>query len=264
MNKTLTVITAAIVIFLCACSATHETNEYTLVWQDEFDGTAIDTTSWSFATGGNGWGNNELEYYTGRPENASVANGNLVITAKKEQYNGKEYTSARMITKDKKSFLYGRMDIRAKLPIGQGIWPALWMLGENIDEVGWPACGEIDIMEMLGHATDTLYGTLHWGPSPSAHRSKGNHYVLETGSFSDDFHVYSLLWEKDSMQILVDDRPFFSISRQEFAANEYPFDKPHYFLFNVAVGGDWPGPPDQSTAFPQQMLIDYVKVFQKK
>jgi beta-glucanase (GH16 family) len=138
------------------------------------------------------------------------------------------------------------------------------MLGQNIDEVSWPACGEIDIMELLGHAPDTVYGTLHWGSGETQHRSKGNKYALTGGSFSDDFHVYSVIWEKDSMQILVDDHPYFSITRDQFAANEYPFDKPQFFLFNIAVGGDWPGSPDSTTVFPQQMLVDYIRVFQKK
>jgi beta-glucanase (GH16 family) len=247
-----------------SCITPRKSEAYKLVWSDEFNGPAIDTASWSFATGtgGNGWGNHELEYYTPRKENAEIKNGQLVITARKEDYNGYAYTSARMLTKGKRDFVYGRVDIRAKLPEGQGIWPALWMLGANIDSVGWPACGEIDIMEMIGHKPDTVFGTLHWGREN--HRSKGGNFGLAAGKFKDDFHIFSLLWETDSIGIMVDDHKFFSISRQEFSNGEYPFDKPQYFLFNVAVGGDWPGSPDVSTVFPQQMIVDYIRVFQKK
>jgi beta-glucanase (GH16 family) len=264
MDKSLSLTVCALLVLFSFCNHSSPDKKYQLVWQDEFDGTQIDASSWGFDTGGEGWGNNELEYYTDRPENASVSGGNLVITARKEDYNGRAYTSARMITKGKRSFLYGRADIRAKLPKGQGIWPALWMLGQNIDEVGWPKCGEIDIMELLGHAPDTVYGTVHWGVSENELHSKGDRFVLQTGNFSDDFHVFSVLWEEDSLQILVDDYPYLTITKQEFAANEYPFDKPQYFLFNIAVGGDWPGSPDASTVFPQQMLVDYIRVFQKK
>jgi beta-glucanase (GH16 family) len=264
MNRFFSLPVYALLVFFSFCNHSASDNKYQLVWQDEFDGTQIDTSSWGFQTGGGGFGNNELEYYTDRPENASVSNGHLVITARKEDYNGRQYTSARMITKDKRSFLYGRFDIRAKLPKGQGIWPALWMLGQNVDEVGWPKCGEIDIMELLGHAPDTVYGTLHWGAGESEHRSQGDRFALKAGNFSDDFHVFSLLWEKGSLQILVDDHPCFSMTRQQFATDNYPFDKPQYFLFNIAVGGDWPGSPDTATVFPQQMLVDYIRVFQKK
>lgn len=264
MDKNFSLPVCVLLVLFSFCNRSAPDRKYQLVWQDEFDGTQIDASSWTFETGGGEWGNNELEYYTDRPENASVSNGNLVITALKEDYSDYGYTSARMVTKGKRSFLYGRVDIRAKLPRGQGIWPALWMLGQNIDEVDWPKCGEIDIMELLGHAPDTVYGTLHWGSRENELRSKGSLFALQNGSFSDDFHVFSLLWEEDFMQILVDDDPYFSIKKQEFAANEYPFDKPQYFLFNIAVGGDWPGPPDASTVFPQQMLVDYIRVFQKK
>jgi beta-glucanase (GH16 family) len=264
MGKILFVPISFLLVTFLSCNHATSEKKYQLVWQDEFDGAQIDSASWGFQTGGGGWGNNELEYYTDRPENASVSNGNLVITARKEDYNGRSYTSARMVTKDKRSFQYGRFDIRAKLPKGQGIWPAIWMLGQNIDQVGWPACGEIDIMELLGHAPDTVYGTLHWGPGETQHRSKGNRFALANGSFSDDFHLYSTIWEPDSLQILVDDHPYFSITRDQFAANEYPFDKPQFFLFNIAVGGDWPRSPDSTTVFPQQMLVDYIRVFQKK
>jgi beta-glucanase (GH16 family) len=234
---------------------------YTSLWKDEFEGNAVDPGSWSFETGrgGNGWGNNELQYYTDK--NASVEQGYLIITAKKENVADANYSSTRMITKGKKNFLFGRIDIRAKLPEGQGIWPALWMLGANIDSVGWPACGEIDIMELVGHEPSKVYGTMHWGPHYTQHRSKGYWNILASGKYSDEFHVYSLIWKTDEIKVLVDDNEFFAFTAADTAPDEYPFNAPHYLLFNVAVGGNWPGAPDASTKFPQQMIVDYVRVF---
>lgn len=242
-----------------------EYDGYNLVWKDEFDKSSIDESVWSFESGNgyNGWGNHELEYYTGRKENAAVNNGYLLITARKENYQGSSYTSARMITHQKKSFMHGRVDIRAKLPEGKGIWPALWMLGENIDSVGWPACGEIDIMEVLGHDPGTLYGTMHWGSASATHHSKGNTFILPAGKFSDEFHVFSLVWEPGSIKLLIDNNEYFSLTKDDVAPDPYPFDDPQYFLFNVAVGGDWPGSPDATTVFPQRMIVDYLRVFQK-
>lgn len=238
---------------------------YRLVWNDEFEQSFIDTAAWIFevGNGNNGWGNNELEYYTFRQENASLKEGYLVITALKENYLGAAYTSARMITKGRKSFLYGRVDIRARVPEGQGIWPALWMLGDNIDSVGWPACGEIDIMELVGHVPNTVHGTLHWGKDASSHRSKGNSYTLPSEKFSNEFHVFSLIWEAGKLDILVDGKIYFSFAKQDVLPDEYPFDAPHFFLFNVAVGGNWPGQPNATTSFPQEMIVDYIRVFQK-
>jgi beta-glucanase (GH16 family) len=240
----------------------QEYSGYTSLWKDEFEGNAVDLGSWSFETGrgGNGWGNNELQYYTDK--NASVEQGYLIITAKKENVADANYSSARMITKGKKNFLFGRIDIRAKLPEGQGIWPALWMLGANIDSVGWPSCGEIDIMELVGHEPSKVYGTMHWGPHYTKHRSKGYWNILTNGKYSDEFHVYSLIWKTDELKVLVDDKEFFTFTAADAAPDEYPFNAPHYLIFNVAVGGNWPGPPDSATKFPQQMIVDYVRVFQ--
>jgi beta-glucanase (GH16 family) len=234
---------------------------YSLVWSDEFDGTQINTANWSFETGNNGWGNNELENYTDRKQNAFVSDGNLVIEARQEQLGGSAYTSARMISKNKQVFKFGRIDIRAKLPAGKGIWPALWMLSNNIDQAGWPACGEMDILELLGQQPNKIYGTLHWGASPATHASKGDSYTLAGGSFDQQFHVYSLLWQQDSVKVLVDDVPYVQVKRADVAGN-YPFNSDFFFIFNVAVGGNWPGAPDSNTSFPQRMIVDYVRVFQ--
>lgn len=233
---------------------------YSLVWSDEFNGQAIKSTNWTFEIGNSGWGNNELENYTERIENAFVSHGNLIIEARAEVFGGSNYTSARMITRAKKSFKYGRIDIRAKLPTGQGIWPALWMLGSNIGTVGWPACGEIDIMELIGKSPNKVYGTLHWGASVASHQSSGNNYTLSSGIFNDQFHVFSMVWDANQIQLFVDDNPAYFT--KNINDNALPFNNDFFFIFNVAVGGDWPGSPDGTTQFPQRMIVDYVRVFQ--
>lgn len=236
---------------------------YTLAWSDEFNTPGISTANWSFEIGNNnGWGNNELEYYTDAPGNAFVSAGNLIIEARTESMGGKNYTSARMITKNKKTFKFGRIDIRAKLPKGKGIWPALWMLGNNIDAVGWPACGEMDILEMLGHEPNKIYGTIHWGNTVPSHASKGNSYTLSSGSFDQQFHVYSLIWKQDDIRVLVDDQEYVHVTSVDVAGSNYPFNLNFFFIFNIAVGGSWPGSPDGTTVFPQRMVVDYVRVFQ--
>lgn len=234
---------------------------YTLVWADEFNGNSVDAANWTFEQGAGGWGNNELQNYTSRPENAFVSAGNLIIEARAESYGGSNYTSARMITKNKKVFKFGRIDMRAKLPKGRGIWPALWMLGNNIDAVNWPACGEIDIMEYLGHETNKVYGTMHWATSGNGHNSKGSSRILATGGYDQEFHVYSLIWQQDTLKVLVDDQQYLQVVKSDVNGN-YPFNADFFFIFNIAVGGNWPGSPDANTVFPQRMAVDYVRVFQ--
>lgn len=236
---------------------------YEQLWSDEFSGTQIDNSLWGYDIGGGGWGNNELEYYTDSPKNSYVSSGNLVIEARKESFLGREYTSARIISKGKKDFTFGRVDIRAKLPKGQGIWPALWMLGKKIDQTNWPNCGEIDIMELLGHEPSKIYGTVHYGPiGSSTSTTKTSNYKLPSGDFSDSYHVFSLNWSQDNMEVLIDDVSMLKTDRTQIGAI-YPFNEPFFMLFNVAVGGNWPGGPDISTVFPQQMLVDYIRVFKK-
>jgi beta-glucanase (GH16 family) len=235
----------------------------TLVWSDEFDGATLDLTAWThqIGNGSNGWGNNELQYYRG--ENTQLTNGYLVIEAREENVQGFRYTSSRLITKGKREFKHGRIDIRAVLPETQGIWPALWTLGGDIDRVNWPACGEIDIMELLGHEPNKIHGTAHYGPDWMQHRSKGTSTLLPAGEkFSTKFHVFSIDWTEDNIKWYLDDRLFFEFKKSDVGTFDYPFNKPHYLLFNVAVGGNWPGSPNTSTVFPQQMIVDYVRVFQ--
>jgi beta-glucanase (GH16 family) len=234
-----------------------------LVWSDEFNGTTLDASVWTpeIGTGNGGWGNNELQFY--RAENTTLQNGNLVIEARSEAFGGRSYTSSRLITKGKKEFKYGRIDIRAALPEGQGVWPALWMLGSNIDAVSWPACGEIDIMEVLGHQTNRLYGTVHYGSNFSQRRSKTGEVLLPAGkNFVNEFHVFSIDWAEDRITFYLDDVQYFEFDKATAGADPYPFNNDFFFILNVAVGGNWPGNPDATTRLPQQMIVDYVRVYQ--
>ncbi|WP_207425715.1 family 16 glycosylhydrolase [Pedobacter sp. SYSU D00535] len=235
-----------------------------LIWRDEFNGSSLNTGDWTFetGTGNNGWGNNELQYY--RQENVSVADGFLTITAKRESFGGREYTSSRIKTQDKKIFRYGRIDIRAKLPKGKGIWPALWMLGNNISTVSWPQSGEIDIMELVGGGPgfdNTVHGTIHY-ENNGTYATTGKSFSLASGDFSDKFHVFSLIWDATELKWLVDDVQFYAVNITAPAMSE--FHNHFFLLFNVAVGGNWPGSPDATTILPQKMMVDYVRVFQKQ
>jgi beta-glucanase (GH16 family) len=234
---------------------------YTLVWSDEFNENLISAQNWNFemGNGDDGWGNNELQFYTSREQNVYLSGGNLVIEARKESFNGFDYTSTRMTTQGKQEFQYGRIDLRAALPEGKGLWPALWMLGANFNTVGWAACGEIDIMELVGNEPNTVHGTLHWDPWPN-NKQTGKGYSLTEGKFSDEFHVFTLLWEENKIEWLLDDVKYHEINTGGITPN--PFNSPFFFIFNVAVGGSWPGSPDNTTVFPQRMIVDYVRVFQ--
>ncbi|MCU0346837.1 MAG: family 16 glycosylhydrolase [Saprospiraceae bacterium] len=233
---------------------------YNLVWQDEFNGTAIDASNWVHELGNSGWGNNELQNYTPRSENSFVSNGKLVIEAKQESLGGAPYTSARMKTQGLREFQYGRIDIRAKLPTGKGIWPALWMLGDDIATVGWPKCGEIDIMEIIGSEPATLHGTVHWDNGGS-YANYGQSTTLTTGIFADEYHVFTIIWDDQFIRWLLDDVEYNVIDITPVGLSE--FHNEFFFLFNIAVGGNWPGSPDGTTVFPQQMKVDYVRVFQE-
>ena len=236
---------------------------YTLTWADEFDGTEIDETSWTHETGNHGWGNQELQNYTARPVNSYIANGKLVIEAREENFGGSEYTSARIISAGKREYQFGRIDIRAKLPVGQGMWPALWMLGANFFTVGWPNCGEIDIMENVGFEPNISHGAAHWGPQGQTFSTPktGDYHIPAGETFADEFHVFSIIWETDNIKWYVDDNLFHTLNKSEVGAH-YNFNAPFFFIMNIAVGGTWPGSPDATTVFPQRMFVDYVRVFQ--
>ncbi|MEP7144237.1 MAG: family 16 glycosylhydrolase [Ferruginibacter sp.] len=235
---------------------------YNLTWSDEFTGNSINQGNWNFESGGSGWGNHELEYYTGRIQNALQSNGKLIIEARNEPFGGSNYTSARMTTQNKKLFKFGRIDIRAKLPVTKGMWPALWMLGSNISSVPWPACGETDIMELVGSDPKKVVGTGHYANSAGTHDSKGGSYSMIGEDFSQKFHVFSIIWEQDSIQWLIDNMVYYTMTKASAGTTAYPFNSEFFFIVNVAVGGDWPGPPDGTTGFPQRMFVDYIRVFQ--
>lgn len=231
-----------------------------LIWQDEFNGVSLNSSDWSHEVGGSGWGNNELQYY--QAANTTFNDGYLVITAKKENVGGKSYTSSRLITKGKKEFKYGRVDIRAILPKGQGMWPALWMLGANISTVSWPKCGEIDIMEIIGGSgkDNVVHGTVHWDNAGS-YASYGQSKALPSPKvFADEFHVFSIVWDETKIRWFLDDVQYNEILITPSELSE--FQSEFFFIFNVAVGGNWPGSPDGTTVFPQRMAVDYIRVFQ--
>ncbi|WP_379136191.1 RICIN domain-containing protein [Paenibacillus sp. sgz500958] len=249
-----------LLISLVPAMTSNAATSWNLVWSDEFNGTSLNTSNWTaeIGTGSSGWGNNELQYYTNRTQNLQVTGGNLAITALKESYGGMNYTSARIKTQGLKSFTYGKMEARIKLPSGQGLWPAFWMLGDNINtpNVGWPKCGEIDIMERVNNNA-SINGTVHW--DANGHAEFGR--VSGNLDFS-QFHTYSVEWDANYIRWFVDGVQFNEILIQNGTGNTEEFQKSFFLLLNLAVGGNWPGSPDGSTQFPAQMLVDYVRVYQ--
>jgi beta-glucanase (GH16 family) len=235
---------------------------YTLTWSDEFEGnlgTSVDATKWNYdiGNGENGWGNNELQTYTQNPSNIGLdGNGNLVISA--FSFGG-NYTSARINTKGLFAQKYGRMEARIKTPTGAGIWPAFWMLGENIDDVQWPNCGEIDIMEQKGGQSNITYGSLH-GPGYSGGQAITSPYALRDARFDTDFRVYAVEWGEDYVDFFVDNFLYKRVTPDD-VTGEWVYNQPFYLLLNVAVGGSFVGPPNENTPFPAKMIIDYVRVY---
>lgn len=226
---------------------------YKLVWSDEFNGTSVDTSTWNFERGGNGWGNNEQEYY--QAANASESNGYLVITAKKETVGSNGYTSSRMTTQNKKQFTYGKIEARISLPVGQGLWPAFWLLGSDINTVGWPACGETDIMEHIN--TDSLiYGTIHW--DNNGHVQYGGNITISPSNF----HIYTVTWDKAAIRWYVDSVEYKEANIQNNINSTEEFHKPFFIILNLAVGGNWPGQSIDDSKMPASMYVDYVRVYQ--
>nr|AQQ75061.1 GH16 CBM13 [uncultured bacterium] len=244
-----------------------------LVWSDEFNGpagTPPSSSRWRYDIGGGGWGNSELEYYTSSTSNAALdGNGNLVITARRENpanyncwYGRCQYTSARLLTSGTFTQAYGRFEARMKIPRGQGLWPAFWMLGDNIGSVGWPTSGEIDIMENIGREPSTVHGTIH-GPGYSGGGGVGAGYTLPGGqAFADAFHTFAVDWEPNAITWSVDGIQYSRKTPADIGGNRWVFDHPFFIIMNVAVGGAWPGSPDASTVFPQTLTVDYVRVYQ--
>ena len=262
------IISSVALVILCISCKTDETQTVTtftnLTFEDNFDTDGpIDAASWNIemGTGENGWGNNELQYYTDRPENIKVEGGMLHITALQESFQGAAYTSARITTKGKLEQQYGRFEARMQLPWGRGVWPAFWLLGSNIDEVSWPQCGEIDIMEYRGQNPSTLIGTVH-GPGYSAGEAVSKEYVLPNDRFDTGFHIFGIEWGPDYINFYVDDVLYNQITPED-VDGEWVYDHPFFILLNVAVGGNFVGPPNANTVFPQTLLVDYVRVYSR-
>ena len=256
--------TLVVTLSLVACGITGNNEEprWTLVWSDEFEGPAgqlPNPANWVFDIGTD-WGNQQLEFDTDRPENVSLdGNGNLAITARRESYRGSGYTSGRIKTKGLFEQAYGRFEARIQLPVGQGVWPAFWMLGADFDTVGWPDCGEIDIMEYRGQEPSIVHGTVH-GPGYSGGGGVTARYTLPGARFDTGFHEFAIEWSEEAIVWFVDGERFHVVDPADLP-NRWVFDHPFFILLNVAVGGGFVGPPDESTAFPQSMLIDWVRVY---
>jgi len=249
-----------------------DSSSWTLVWSDEFngaDGSVPDSAKWVIETGGTGWGNHELEYYTNRVQNVQQKEGKLVITARHEGYSDEKgvlfgYTSARLKTLHKFEQAYGRFEARIQIPRGQGIWPAFWMLGNDIETKGWPNCGEMDIMENIGKEPALVHGTIH-GPGYSGDKGISSPLALpDQKNFADAFHVYAVEWEPQVIRFYVDDHLYATRTPGDLPSGaKWVYDHPFFLLLNVAVGGDWPGSPDATTKFQQSMLVDYVRVYKR-
>ncbi|MFO7932568.1 MAG: family 16 glycosylhydrolase [Bacteroidales bacterium] len=263
-----------LLVLLISIAGRLSGQEYQLVWSDEFEGDSLDLSRWSYMTGDgtayglpSGWGNNEEQYYL--EQNAVVGDSVLTIVAKKQWVGGKPYTSARIRTLDKGDWKYCRIEFRARMPLGKGLWPAIWMLPSDNAYGGWAASGEIDIMEYLGDAPRTVHGTLHFGGEYPDNEFKGKSYVLPQGEadFHQEFHDFALEWEEGEIRWYVDGELYQTQGRGDWWSSggqfPAPFDRRFHLLINLAVGGNWPGSPDGSTQFPQELVIDYVRVYQK-
>ncbi|MGA9995068.1 MAG: glycoside hydrolase family 16 protein [Pyrinomonadaceae bacterium] len=264
------------ILTLLSLSSAMQAQSWRMVWSDEFngaDGSGFDTKRWTAQTGGDGWGNKELEYYTAESKNVYLnKSGSLAIKAIKETlspdykcwYGGCQYTSARLMTKKKFQTAYGRFEARIKIPYGQGVWPAFWLLGGNIDEAGWPSCGEIDVMENIGREPSLVHGTIH-GPGYSGDKGIGSSYSLARNQlFAAGYHTFAVEWETDAIRWYVDGNLYETRTRADLpAGTKWVYDHPFFIILNLAIGGAWPGNPDATTTFPQTMLVDYVRVYQR-
>jgi beta-glucanase (GH16 family) len=266
MNRVLFLVAVSLVLGVVAGCSEDEppAPEYGIIWQDEFEGPAgqlPDPAKWVFDIGTD-WGNAQLEFDTGRAENVSLdGQGNLAIVARREIFGGQDYTSGRIRTRGLFERTHGRFEARIKLPVGQGIWPAFWMLGNDIDDVHWPQCGEIDIMEYRGHEPRVLYGTIH-GPGHSGDNAISKKHVLSQGGFNLGFHEFAVEWNEGSITWFVDGYAYHTATPADLPHGAtWVYDHPFFILLNMAGGGRWPGSPDDTTVFPQTMLVDYVRVY---
>jgi beta-glucanase (GH16 family) len=259
----------ALGLCLAACGAANRSLATTpiavppgweLVWHDEFDGTVIDSANWTYDIGAGGWGNGEAQYYTSRPENARIEDGLLVIEGRQEQYEGSYYTSARLKTQGLQSFQYGRIEARLKVPSGDGVWPAFWMLGSTFDGTNWPDCGEIDIMEYIGREPDLIMGTLH-GPGYSGALGLSQ-WNRQDYPIADDFHTYAIEWQPGQIDWYYDGSKYHTVTPADLSGREWVFDHPFFIILNLALGGQLPGPIGLDTVFPLQYHVDYVRVYE--
>lgn len=262
------VLVGSIFLAVAPARSADTTGALGLVWSDEFTGNSLDLSKWEFVVDARGGGNKELQYYV--TNNVRVRDGFLTIEARKEHYTGtegtREYTSSRIRTKAKGDWLQGRFEVRARLPQGKGMWPAIWMLPTENRYGAWPLSGEIDIMELLGHQPKRIHATLHYADLSGHRTSSGKDFVLSAGSFADGFHVFRLDWGPTGMRWYVDGKSIHAATEWYSGSNRFPapFDQKFHLILNVAVGGRWPGDPDSTTQFPQAMLVDYVRVYQRK
>lgn len=276
MQRALLPILLIIITLLGSCTSAQKSeaqssSDYELIWSDEFEYEGLpDSSKWSYDVGDGcpdlcGWGNNELQYYTeDRLKNARVENGNLIIEAHNENYKSRDYTSARLLTRNRDAWKYGRFEIRAKLPSGKGTWPAIWMLPESWEYGGWPESGEIDIMEHVGHEPERVYATVH---------TEAYNHVLgtqdtDTMQVSDaeqNFHIYTLEWTPQTISWYIDGEQYSRFNNEYATYKEWPFDRPFHLILNIAVGGNWGGAQGvDENIWPQQMVVDYVRVYQNK
>ncbi|MGC9947461.1 MAG: glycoside hydrolase family 16 protein [Bryobacteraceae bacterium] len=261
MNPSRTGLLACLICSIAVLASAAEDRR--LIWSDEFNGapgSPPDPTKWVYDLGGSGWGNHELEVYTDNRGNAHLdGQGHLAIRAL--QATPGKFTSARLKTQSKFAFEYGRAEARIRIPYGQGIWPAFWMLGADMKRKGWPTCGEIDIMENIGREPDTVHGTVH-GPGYSGGKSIGKPFQSAAGRFADDYHIYAVEWMPERIDFLVDGQTYQTVTPASLpAGTKWVYDHPFFLILNVAIGGRWPGNPDATTEFPQTMLVDYVRVY---
>lgn len=263
--KLLTLFCILLLSFSCSKSTTAQEPETStdlkLIWEENFDGASLNKADWNLELGNGcpnncGWGNNERQVYT--TNNHQIKDGKLIITAKKE---GDKYTSTRMTTQNKHQFQYGTIEARAKLPIGQGIWPAFWMLGANISEVGWPQCGEIDILEYVGKEPETVYTTIH---TTDTHGENASSQKTPFKNIEEGFHTYKVNWTAEKIEFLVDNKLVYTYAPLEKTESNWPFNKPQFILLNMAVGGNFGGPEVDDSIFPQEYIVDYIKVYQTK
>ena len=261
-------ISLALIFLFVFTQNTAAQSNWELVWAEEFDTDTLDMGNWEYQIGTGAseglfsWGNNERQYYTDREENIYLEDNKLHIRALDDSFANRSYSSARIRTKDKADFKYGKFEIRAKVPEGQGMWPAIWMMPTDNVYGTWPKSGEIDIMELVGHEPNVVHGTVHYGPDWPNNREHGGSITKSDGNYSDDFHIYSIIWRPDQIDWFVDGQLYARTTPAHLAPHNWPFDQYFHFILNVAVGGTWPGDPDNTTEFPQEMIVDYVRVYE--